>query len=87
LRVELERGFDRRLEVKDRFTRRGVAGASVSSSGAILGRADEHGAVRLRADVWPASLRVESPGYAPVSWDPAAAPFPGDVVWLEPLRR
>jgi hypothetical protein len=87
LRVELDRGFDRRLEIKDRLTRRGVAGASVSSAGAILGRADEHGAVRLRADVWPASVRVESPGYEPVSWDPAAAAFPGDVVWLEPLRR
>jgi hypothetical protein len=86
LRVELERGFERRLEVRDRITRRGIAGASLSAGVELLGCADEHGAVRLRTDLWPASVRVESPGYAPVSWDPAAAGFPGDVVWLEPLR-
>jgi hypothetical protein len=86
LRVELERGFERRLEVRDRMTRRGIAGASLSAGVVLLGRADEHGAVRLRADLWPASVRVESPGYEPVSWDAASAGFPGDVVWLEPLR-
>jgi len=31
-------------------------------------------------------VRVESAGYAPLSWDPATAGFPGDVIWLEPLR-
>jgi hypothetical protein len=86
LRVELERGFDRRLEIRDRITRSGIARALVSSGGVVLGRADERGSVRLRGDTWPASLRVESPGYAPATWDPAAAGFPGDVIWLEPLH-
>jgi hypothetical protein len=86
LRVELDRGFDRTLEVRDRVTRRAIAGAVLSSGPAALGRTDEHGAVRIRADAWPASVRVESPGYAPVAWDPATAGYPGDVVWLEPLR-
>ncbi len=86
LRVELDRGFDRTLEVRDRVTRRAIAGAILSSGPAALGRTDEHGAVRIRADAWPASVRVESPGYAPVAWDPATAGYPGDVVWLEPLR-
>ena len=84
--VELERGFDRGLEIRDRVTRRGIGGAVLSAAGTLLGRSDEHGAVRIRADAWPASVRVESPGYAPVAWDPVAAGFPGDVVWLEPLR-
>lgn len=86
LLVELERGFDRSLEVRDRVTRRGIGGAVLSAAGTLLGRSDEHGMVRIRGDLWPASVRVESPGYAPVAWDPAAAGFPGDVVWLEPLR-
>jgi len=86
LRVELERGFDRRIEVRDRVTRRGLAFATVSCAGVVLGRADEHGAVRVRAETWPASLRVEAAGYAPASWDPVAAGFPGEVVWLEPIR-
>lgn len=86
LRVQMERGFDRRLEIRDRITRIGLARALVSSGGVVLGRADERGSVRLRGDTWPAGLRIESPGYAPASWDPVAAGFPGDVVWLEPLH-
>jgi hypothetical protein len=40
----------------------------------------------LRADVGPATVRVEAAGYASIAWDPLAAGFPGDVIWLEPLR-
>ena len=86
LRVELDRGFDRTLEVRDRVTRRGIGGAILSAGTTALGRTDEHGSVRIRADAWPASVRVEGSGYAPVAWDPATAGYPGDVVWLEPLR-
>ena len=86
LRVELDRGFDRTLEVRDRVTRRAIGGALLFAGATALGRSDEHGSVRIRADTWPASVRVESPGYAPVGWDPATAGYPGDVVWLEPLR-
>jgi hypothetical protein len=86
LRVDLDRGFDRTLEVRDRVTRRGIGGAILSAGATALGRTDEHGSVRIRADAWPASVRVEGQGYAPVAWDPATAGYPGDVVWLEPLR-
>ncbi len=86
LRVELERGFDRRVAIKDRITHRGIARAVVAAGAAVLGTADDQGAMHLHADAWPASVRVESAGYAPVTWDPAAAGFPGDVIWLEPLR-
>jgi hypothetical protein len=86
LRVELERGFDRRLEIKDRITRRGVPHAFVAVGGAVIGTCDDKGVVHVHADAWPASARVEGAGYAPVTWDPDAAGFPGDVIWLEPLR-
>ncbi|HVQ24386.1 MAG TPA: hypothetical protein VMV01_04380, partial [Planctomycetota bacterium] len=86
LRIGLDPGFERRVEVRDRLTRRAVAGATLSAGALLSARTDEGGVALLRSDPWPASVRVESAGYASVSWDPLAAGFPGDVIWLEPLR-
>jgi len=86
LEVELDPGFERDVEVRDRVTRRAIAGATLSSGALLSTRTDEQGAAKLRADRWPSAVRVESAGYASLSWDPLAAGFPGDVIWLEPLR-
>jgi hypothetical protein len=86
LRVELDPGFERRVEVRDRATRRSIPGATIASGALLSERTNEQGAAVLRADVWPATVRVEAAGYASIAWDPLAAGFPGDVIWLEPLR-
>jgi hypothetical protein len=86
LTIELDPGFERTVQVRDRVTRRAVPGATLSAGALLSARTDERGVAVLRADGWPASVRVESAGYAPLSWDPATAGFPGDVIWLEPLR-
>jgi hypothetical protein len=86
LRVELERGFERRVEARDRITKRPLAGARFLDGNGVLGITDSSGAVALAADDWPALLRVECAGYEPLVWDPAQAEFPGTQVYVEPLR-
>lgn len=86
MRVELERGFGRSLDVRDRATRRPIAGASFHVDTTRLGVSDGDGRVVLRSPAWPASIRIEAPGYVPLAWDPAAAEARGNVVWLEPVR-
>lgn len=87
LHVELVRGFERRLEVRDRVSKRIVAGARVSAANGISGTTDTSGAVSLSANDWPAVVRIECTGYEPLAWNPVDAGYPGTVVWLEPLRE
>ena len=86
LRVELERGFERTFRVLDRVTRQPVSGAAFVEGARSLGESGADGVLRVREPEWPARLRVERAGYEPRSLDPAAEPFPGEVVWLEPAR-
>ncbi|MFN0243051.1 MAG: hypothetical protein ACKVWV_09195 [Planctomycetota bacterium] len=85
LELALEAGFERSVTVRDRVGRRALAGAAFHDGARGLGVSGENGVVVLRAASWPAAVRVEAPGYTTQTWDPAAAPFPGDVIWLEPL--
>jgi len=85
LRVELQPGFERKLEVRDRITRALLADAVFFSKGGVLGATDAGGRATLRGEDWPAGVRVECTGYAPLAWDPLAAGWPGTVVWLDPL--
>ncbi len=86
LRIELARGFERRVVVRDRLTRAPLSGARFWTSQAVLGTTDASGSVTLRAAEWPADLRVECAGYEPQSFDPLASGYPGSAVWLEPVR-
>jgi hypothetical protein len=86
LHVELVRGFERHLEVRDRVSKRIVAGARFSAANGLSGTSDSDGAVSLSSSEWPAVVRIECTGYEPLAWNPADAGFPGTVVWLEPLR-
>ncbi len=85
LRVELQPGFERKVEVRDRITRALLADAVFFAKGGVLGATDGGGRVTLRGETWPAAVRVECTGYAPLAWDPLAAGWPGTVVWLDPL--
>ncbi|MCY2961877.1 MAG: carboxypeptidase-like regulatory domain-containing protein [Planctomycetota bacterium] len=85
LRVELVPGFERKVEVRDRVTRALLSDAVFFAKGGVLGATDGAGRAALRADDWPAAVRVECTGYAPLAWDPLAAGWPGTVVWLDPL--
>lgn len=87
LHVELTRGFERRLEVRDRVSKRTVSGARLSAANGLSGTSDANGAVSLSSAEWPAVVRIECTGYEPLAWNPAEAVFPGTVVWLEPLRE
>jgi hypothetical protein len=86
LRVELVPGFERRLEVRDRVTKRTLAGARLFEDRRLVGTADAQGVIEISAAVWPSGYRVECAGYASIAWDPIAAGFPGDVIWLDPQR-
>lgn len=86
LRIEMPRGFGRRLEVRDRATNRVVAGAEFRADTTVLGRSDADGKVELSSATWPAVVRIECAGYTPMSWDPAAPESQGNVIRLEPVR-
>lgn len=86
LTIELERGFERRVEVRDRITKRLVSGAKITAGESWTVATGSDGSASLASDTWPPPLRVEASGYAPEIWDPATASFPGTVIWLEPLR-
>jgi hypothetical protein len=86
LEIALARGFERRLEVRDRATKRLVAGAAFQAEGRTLGTSDENGRVELTGSDWPMAVRVECTGYQPLSWDPTTLAWPDDVLWLEPQR-
>lgn len=85
LRVELAPGFERKVEVRDRITRALLADAVFFAKDGVLGATDGAGRATLRSAEWPAAVRVECTGYAPLAWDPLAAGWPGTVVWLDPL--
>jgi hypothetical protein len=86
LRVELAPGFERRVEVRDRVSKRPLAGARFSEERRVVGTSDARGVVLLSSPEWPAGYRVECAGYRPLMWDPLASGFPGNVVWLDPER-
>jgi hypothetical protein len=86
LQVELESGFERALEVRDRVTKRAVQGASFQADGRVLGTSGESGRVHLEGPAWPAVVHVVCVGYQPLAWDPQTPPWPSNVIWLEPLR-
>jgi hypothetical protein len=86
LQVELEPGFERTLEVRDRATKRAVQGASFHAEGRVLATSGESGRVHLEGPSWPAVVHVVCAGYQPLAWDPRELQWPGSVVWLEPLR-
>jgi len=87
LRVALVPGFERAVEVRDRVTRALLADAVFFTPQGVLGATDGGGRTTLRADAWPAAVRVECTGYVPLAWDPLAAGWPGTVVWMEPVDR
>jgi hypothetical protein len=86
LRVELAPGFERRVEVRDRVSKRTLAGARFSEEHRVVGTSDARGTLLLSSPEWPAGYRVECAGYKPLVWDPLASGFPGNVVWLDPER-
>ncbi|MBL8862833.1 MAG: carboxypeptidase regulatory-like domain-containing protein [Planctomycetes bacterium] len=86
LRVELRRGFEREVEVRDRITRALLSDAVFFTRDAVVGATDGAGRARLASPAWPGVLRVECTGYVPLAWDPIAAGWPGTVVWLDPVR-
>lgn len=86
LSVELERGFERLVVVRDRVNKKGLSGAALFSDGRAIGASDASGGVSLRAAEWPGSIAIECTGYEPATWDPWGAGFPGDTIFLEPLR-
>ncbi|MBI5364014.1 MAG: carboxypeptidase regulatory-like domain-containing protein [Planctomycetes bacterium] len=85
-RIALERGFERELVVRDRPSGRPLARVRVALGERELARTDAEGRVELSLPAWPPGLRFEGAGFLPCAWDPLSAPFPGDVVWLDPLR-
>lgn len=86
LRVELAPGFERRIEVRDRISKRTLTGARLFEERRLAGTSDASGAVEVSLPEWPANFRVECPGYQLALWDPLAAGFPGNVIWLDPQR-
>jgi hypothetical protein len=85
VRIALERGFERDLLVRDRVTRRELAGVQVWLGKQLLGRTDERGRVHLALEEWPGALRLECTGYELFEWDPLATAQAGDELRLEPL--
>ena len=85
LRLALERGFERELVVRDRVTRRELRGVHVWLGKQLLATSDERGRARLVLEDWPASLKLECPGYEVHEWDPLATGQAGDELRLEPL--
>lgn len=86
LAVELTHGFERRVVVRDRVSKKGIAGAALYADARALGVSDASGGVDLRAAEWPSGIAVECTGYQPAAWDPWSAGFSGDTIFLEPLR-
>lgn len=68
--VRLERGFDRRWQIRDWFSSVPLPGATVRDpeSRSVLGIADEQGWVHLRSHLWPENLEVSHPGYETAIW-------------------
>lgn len=85
-RIALERGFERSLVVRDRSGGRPLARVRVTLGDRELARTDAEGRVELSLPAWPPELRFEGAGFLPCAWDPLSASFPGDTVWLDPLR-
>ncbi len=83
LRIELERGFERELVVRDRVTKRALAGVRVWRDGRLAATSDEQGRVHLVAEDWPARLRFDGDGYETLDWDPRSAALAQDDVRLE----
>jgi hypothetical protein len=86
LRIELERGFERELVVRDRVTRRELAGVHLWLGKQLLATSDERGHAHLALEEWPAAVQLECRGYEILEWDPLAAAQSGDELRLEPLR-
>jgi hypothetical protein len=86
MRVELTPGFERKIEVRDRITKRALSGARIFEDSRLVGTTDVRGIVEVSAAAWPAGYRVDCAGYQTIVWDPLAAGFPGDVIWLDPQR-
>lgn len=83
LRIELERGFERELVLRDRVTKRTLAGVRVWREGRTIASSDEAGRVHLAGEEWPALLRLEADGYEVLDWDPRGAGAFADEVRLE----
>jgi len=64
LAIELERGFERELVLRDRVTQRELAGVRIRLGGQLLATSDERGRVHLVLQEWPALLKLEGSGYA-----------------------
>jgi hypothetical protein len=85
LRIALERGFERELSLRDRVTRRELAGARVWLGRQLLATSDERGHALLKLEEWPAALRIECPGYELLEWNPRATGQPAAEIALEPF--
>ncbi len=69
LTARLSPGYEEELRIVTAGSRTPVAGATVlDERGQKLGRTDSGGGVTLRADEWPAELRVEATGFHPATW-------------------
>ncbi len=85
LRIELERGFERDLVLRDRVTQRELSGVRVWLGQQLLATSDERGRTHLTLGEWPAALKLECRGYEVLEWDPLASASAGDELRLEPL--
>jgi hypothetical protein len=85
LAIELERGFERELVLRDRVTQRELAGARIRLGAQLLATSDERGRAHLVLQEWPALLKLECAGYEPLEWDPLADGSCSDELRLEPL--
>ena len=85
LAIELERGFERELVLRDRVTQRELAGVRIRLGQQLLATSDERGRAHLVLQEWPAALQLSCSGYEPLEWDPHADGAYGDELRLEPL--
>jgi hypothetical protein len=86
IEVKLAPGFERLVVVRDRVSKKGIAGAALFVDGRAIGASNASGNVVLRTAEWPVRIALECAGYEPATWDPWTAGYPGDTIFLEPLR-
>ena len=78
--IELARGFDEQVTVRDDDTREPLAGTVFTSLEGLNGVCDADGRIELHGSSWPKSFHVEHDGYFPFDWTPSGtAQFDGEI--------